>query len=189
MYAGKYTRKYARPRRNNGLIVAILCLCLAAGAIGGVVAYLTSITDPLANEFVPVKVSCDVEETFVGGVKSDVKVRNTGDVDAYIRACVIVNFVTEDGMILANAPQENADYTILWGASGWEKGADGYWYHRSPVAPEEVTAPLIDQAVSATAQGDYKLQIQIIASAVQSNPDQAVQDAWGITPVNGELIP
>ena len=48
---------------------------------------------------------------------------------------------------------------------------------------------LIDSAVAVSAPAGYRLNIQILATAIQSAPDDAVQEAWGITPVNGELIP
>ena len=157
--------------------------------MGGVVAYLSSRTEPVINEFVPAKVSCEVEETFESGVKSEVAIRNTGNIDAYIRACVVVNFISADGKILATAPQENTDYMILWNSHGWIKGADGYWYHQKAVAPDNTTTVLIESASVISAPEGYRLDIQIVASAIQSEPHSAVQEAWGITPVNGELIP
>ena len=71
-----------------------------------------------------------MEETFESGVKSDVTIRNTGNIDAYIRAAVIINFVSDDGKVLAAAPQEGTDYVIVWSSHGWVKGSDGYWYHK-----------------------------------------------------------
>lgn len=171
------------------VIIAILCLCIVTSAVGGVIAYLSSRTEPVVNEFVPAKVSCVVEETFESGVKCDVAIRNTGNIDAYIRACVVVTFVSDDGKILASAPQENTDYIILWNSHGWVKGSDGYWYHEKAVAPDNATTDLIQSSSVISAPEGYHLDIQIIASAIQSEPYRAVQEAWGITPVNGELIP
>ncbi len=169
--------------------IALLCLCIVAGAVGSVAAYLTSRTEPVTNEFVPAKVTCVVEETFEGGVKNDVKIRNTGNIDAYIRACVVVTFVSDDGKVLATAPQEGTDYMVVWNPHGWVKGSDGYWYHEKAVAPDNATTVLIESASVISAPEGYRLDIQIIASAIQSEPYRAVQEAWGITPINGELIP
>ena len=169
--------------------IAILCLCIVAGTIGSVASYLTSRTEPVTNEFVPAKVTCQVEETFESGVKSDVTIRNTGNIDAYIRAAVIINFVSGDGKVLAAAPQEGTDYVIVWSSHGWEKGSDGYWYHKKTVAPDNLTSVLVESASAISAPRGYRLDIQIVASAIQSDPYRAVQEAWGITPVNGELSP
>lgn len=177
----KHSRKW--------IAAALLCLCIVVCAVGGVVAYLTARTEPVTNEFVPAKVSCVVEEVFEGGVKNDVRIRNTGNIDAYIRAAVIVNFVSDDGKVLAAAPQEGVDYILIWDAYGWTKGSDGYWYYKSAVAPEGLTSALIGSATEISAPDGYRLNIQIAAAAIQSAPDAAVQEAWGITPINGELIP
>lgn len=170
-------------------VIAFLCLCIIASTASGVYAYLTAKTDPLSNEFVPSKVSCSVEEDFAEGVKSNVKVRNTGNIDAYIRAAVIATFVSEDGKVLATAPKEGVDYNIQWGSGGWIKGKDGYWYHSKPVKPEETTASLIESACELIALSDARLHIQILATAVQSAPEIAVQESWGVSVSNGEIVP
>ena len=172
------------------VLIATACLCVIACVVGGTYAYLSAKTELVSNEFVPAKVSCSVEEEFTNGVKSNVKVRNSGNVDAYIRATVVVTFVSEDGKVLAISPKENADYTVTWGADGWIKGTDGYWYYKNPVRPEETTAMLIESAqTTATAPTGYRLHIQSVASAVQSAPENAVQEAWGVSVNNGELLP
>ena len=183
MDAGIY-KKYGKI-----VFITALCLCIVFGTAAGVTAYLTAVTQPIPNEFAPAKVACQVEETFQDGIKSDVKVQNTGNIDAYIRATVVVNFVSDDGNVLATTPQENVDYTVVWGSAGWKKGADGYWYCEKPVAPEETTPVLIETATGITAPSGYRLHIQIIASAVQSAPDSAVQEAWGVSVINGNLRP
>lgn len=181
----------ARTRRKivKTAFVVSLCLCLLSGTIGGVYAYLTAKTDPVSNEFVPAKISCLVEEDFTDGVKSNVKVRNTGNIDAYIRATVVATFVSEDGKVLATAPVENEHYTITWNTAGWTKGTDGFWYHTKPVMPEETTATLIESAQMITAPSGYKLHLQILATGIQSAPDHAVQEAWGVRVDNGQIVP
>ena len=171
------------------VIIAALCLCIVTSAVGGVISYLTSHTEPMPNEFVPAKVTCAVEETFSDGVKSDVMIRNTGNVDAYIRACVVITFVSNESKVLATTPQEDTNYLIRWNTQGWTKGADGYWYHQKAVSPDSLTSVLIESASQISAPEGYHLNIQILASAIQSDPHRAVQDAWGITPVNGEIKP
>ena len=176
-------------KRRYNVPVAALCLLLIACAVGGTYAYLSSKTDPVSNEFVPAKVSCTVEETFQNGEKSDVKVQNTGNIDAYIRAAVVATFVSENGKVLATAPEEGVDYIVTWGAAGWRKGTDGYWYHAEPIAPGKTTTPLIDSASGVSAPAGYRLHIQILATAFQAEPDTAVQEAWHVTVMNGEIIP
>lgn len=182
-------RRRTRKKKVNVAVIAVLFLCIIAGTVGGAYAYLTAKTDPISNEFIPAKVSCLVEEDFAEGVKSNVKVRNTGNIDAYIRAVVVATFVSEDGKVLATAPKESVDYFIQWGDDGWIKGQDGYWYHTKPVKPEETTVPLIESAYELSVPDGYRLHLQILATGVQSDPTIAVQEAWGVSVNNGELLP
>lgn len=173
--------------KKTGFIIAI-CLLIVACATVSTFAYLIDSTAPISNEFVPAKVTCEVEETFENGVKENVCVKNTGNIDAFIRASVVVDFVSDDNKILATAPLENVNYSVVWGAD-WQKGKDGYWYYKKAIAPDKMTTPLINTATEIFAPYGYRLNIQIIASAVQSTPESAVKDAWGISLTNGELIP
>ena len=176
-------------KRTVTVMVIALLVLLAVCIIGGSVAYLVSRPGSLTNDFVPAKVTCAVEERFADGVKSDVKIRNTGNVDAYIRAAVVVTFRTADGKVLATTPRENVDYAVTWADRGWRKGSDGFWYYADTVAPNGVTAPLIMTAAALSVPEGYSLHVQIIAAAVQSDPEDAVKSAWGITPTGDKLIP
>ena len=179
-----------RTRKLNILPVILVAACLLiAGSASGVWAYLSSQPDEIENTFVPATVTCAVEETFENNVKSDVTIRNTGTVNAYIRAAVIASFVTEDGKVLATAPVEGTDYTVTWGNNGWKQGSDGFWYYSKPVSPNAATPDLIESATSVTAPQGARLNLQIIASAVQSAPAKAVTEAWGVSVTNGEIIP
>lgn len=186
----KYQAKHFRKRQRNmkAVVLVAACLTLLLCSVGGVWAYLLSKTGTVTNTFVPAEVTCAVEETFQDGVKSDVKIRNTGNIDAYIRAMVVVTFVSEEGKVLAVSPKEGVDYTVTWSNGGWKQGADGFWYYADPVSPDQLTANLIETASAQSAPTGYRLNIQIIATAIQSDPADAVQNAWGVTPTNGKLI-
>ncbi|MBO5019226.1 MAG: hypothetical protein J6D52_01040 [Clostridia bacterium] len=171
------------------VLLIVLCFFLAVCTVGSVWAYLNSRSETLANTFLPAKVECLVEEKFENGIKSDVKVRNTGNIDSYIRATVIATFVSDDGKVLAVSPKENVDYTVTWANSGWKQGQDGYWYYSDAVSPNNTTSNLIETASANSAPDGFRLSIQIVASAIQVEPDNAVQTAWGITPTNGKIIP
>ena len=182
-------RKKIKKLNKRVATVVALCLCIALCGVGGTVAYLISRTDPLENTFVPARVTCEVEESFSNGVKSDVKVRNTGDVNAYIRATVVATFVSDDNKVYSNPPVEGVHYSVSWSNDKWKKGTDGFWYYTNAVAPNSATTNLIEEACEISAPDGYRLSIQIIATAIQSEPDAAVQNAWGITPVSGTINP
>lgn len=176
-------------RKLNLIIVIAVALCITLVAtVGGVWSYLVSRTDTVSNEFVPAKVTCEVEETFQNGVKENVCIKNTGNVNAFIRAAVVVTFEANDGKVLANAPVENADYTITWNTTDWQKGADGFWYHKKSVSPNNTTSQLIGKAEAVSVPDGYKLNIRILATAIQSDPESAVKEAWNVTVSGGTLI-
>ena len=174
--------------KKNIIVIAALTAILLA-SVGGVFAFLVSRPAPVTNEFTPASVTCAVEETFEGGTDRDVKIRNTGNVNAYIRAMVIFTFEDGDGKVLAVSPKEGTDYTVVWAESGWLKGADGFWYHVSAVAPNGTTSDLIESASLIGAPDGFDLNIQVIATAIQSDPTTAVEQAWDVTVSNGIVIP
>ena len=174
----------------KAVLTVALWLLISVGAISGVWAYLVSKTDTKTNTFIPGSVTCAVEEDFQNGIKSNVKIRNTGNVNAYIRVAVVATFLSDEGKVHATAPVEGTDYGVVWASSGWKKGSDGFWYYSSDVAPGALTGSLIEEATALTqAPEGFHLNLQIVASAVQSDPPAAVSKAWGITPVNGTIFP
>ena len=180
-------RKHHKPFKPLLLIsIAVALLCLAIGATA---AYLVVKSDDVVNEFIPVKVTCEVQETFTNGTKSNVTVKNTGDIKAYLRAYIVASWVSEDGeKTLGTAPVAGTDYTVTMG-TGWLPGADGFWYYPGAVEPNASTTELIKTATAAQAPDGYKLHIEILASAIQAEPSSTVQTQWGVSVTNGALNP
>lgn len=187
--------------KRRGLILAlIVCLCSILSVAS--LAYLFTSTSPVENTFEKTHVACEVVETFDGTVKSDVQIQNTGSVQSYIRAAVVVTWVPagEDsaaasGSVTARKPVAGTDYTIEYAAadSGWVKGTDGYWYYTVPVDPNNSTQTLIEScrlAQGAAPPAGYRLSVEIVASAIQSTPVEAVLDSWssGVESVSGTTL-
>ena len=165
---------------------------LSAAAVSGVIAFIIAEAPPIANTFSPAHVACAVQETFENNLKTNVCIKNTGDVDAYIRATVIVNWISEadNSTVLSTAPVSGSDYTVDWGDSGWTQSADGYWYYAQPIAPGASTDYLIDRCETKIAAPEgYQLSVQIIASAIQASPAEAVEEKWGVENQNGTIKP
>lgn len=184
------TRK--APAALVGLIVLLCC------TVAGTLAYLITSTDPLVNTFTPTKVTTTIVEDFDYGVKEKVKVKNTGDINAYIRAAVVVNWVDDEDNIHADAPVAGTDYTIEWNVDTdsetnkpWFRGSDGFYYHKATVAASESTGILINECkpVEGKAPQGYYLQVTILAEGIQAEPAGAVQSAWPTVTVdeNGKL--
>ena len=178
--------KWRRKKRPClALLAGILLLCTLAG---GSLAWLTARTAAMDNTFTVGQQSCEIEETFDKKVKTDVKVRNTGDFDAWIRAAVVVNWSDGAGGLAGRRPVEGTDYRIEYG-DDWAFGADGYAYCKRATAPGNLTPvwivrcePLVD------APEGYALEVTILAETIQSEPLAAVREAWPASPVTGEVV-
>ena len=177
---GKHDKAF-RMTGKTALVIALSTVLLLT-AVAGTVAFIFTQTPPVSNTFTPAQVTCRVQESFSGGIKKDVCVQNTGNIPAYIRAYITVNWVSAEGYVHATSPVEATDYSMLWIADGWVCGTDGFWYYTQPVAPGAPTGVLLGQA-QALSDGPVgcRLDVQIHASALQAEPLSVVEQVWGVT--------
>ena len=168
-YHGSRVSKTNRPKHFAGLLALVLILVCT---VGGTVAYLVAHTDPVVNTFTPGKVSCQVEEAFNEDktVKTEAVIRNTGNVPAYIRVAVVVNTIDAQGNITGMADLSQDDWL---NTANWTEGSDGFYYYKGVVQPGEKTDNLLKTGIPLTG-----IQVTILAGAIQSMPDDAVEDAW-----------
>ena len=203
-------REMPRQRRNHkglmALVALVLIICCTAG---GTVAWLATSSGPVTNTFTPSKVTTAVNETFKDGVKSDVKIQNTGNTDAYIRATYVVNWAKDgaDGTngttntVYAGKPTAGTDYIIDLNTTDWFLGSDGFYYYEKIVAPygtsddKDKTKPLINSCteVEGRTPAGYHLQVTILADGIQAkgtdgNGTPAVKLAWPAVTVNGDTL-
>lgn len=187
MYQGKhfYDKRKPNIRLNRTAVLIMAVLLLLGAAVGSTVAFLTTKTDPVTNTFTYAKVSCEVTEEFKNNTKEHVQVKNTGTIDAYIRATYVVNWVDEQRNIVASVP-DGYSYSLNVNPEGkWTKIGD-YYYYLSPVAPDKSTpGSLLTCTVIYPENPEYTLSVEILAEAIQSTPANAVQEAWGVTPTSG----
>lgn len=164
----------------KGMAILASVLLVAGLAIGGTLAYLMDTDAPVENTFLPSKVTTSVAETLEDGVKTDVKLQNTGDIPAYLRAAVAVSWQDDRGNLWGKAPEPGVDYTLDWVLSGWAQGSDGFYYYRTPVAPGGYTDVLFTDChpLPDRAPEGYHLAVEIIGSGIQSLPSHVVQDCW-----------
>ena len=172
------------------LLIAIAVLITVACTTGGTLAYIFTGTPSVDNTFQPVYVSCSVEESFDGTTKSDVAVKNTGDINAYIRATFVVMWVADDGSVLSTKPVLGTDYTLTYGSGNWALGSDGFYYYTLPVSAGITTANLLDRVtLKGEAPDGYSLTVHVAATAIQAEPAAAVTEAWGVQiSSDGKLI-
>lgn len=189
MYRGRYEgkhRKTAAPARGRSLrtgrltTMVIATVLLLALAIGGTLAWLSTKDAPIQNTFLPTKVTCKVTESFdrSNGVKSNVNVKNTGTINAFIRVKLVTYRTNDQGQHIGGTASL-PEFTL---GENWVS-YDGYYYYTLPVAPGE--SPRTNLADSMTLNGSYpdadggKQAIDVMAEAIQSVPEAAVKAAWG----------
>lgn len=192
----KFGKKAAHSGAKRSLVLVVSVLVLLLAVAGGTLAWLTA-QDSVTNTFTPAHVTCTVEETFNGTEKTNVQIKNTSDIPAYIRAYIVVTWKDADDAddnVYGKLPVEGTDYTMTMSSgTAWKKGSDGYYYYTSPVAADDTTGVLISSCTEKTekAPAGYRLSVEIIAEAIQSVPTTTVGDVWGsVASVdsNGTLI-
>jgi len=173
--------------------IVILCfLWIAVIVVGGTVAYLFTSTQQVINTFSVPSDGSSVVEEIENNVKKEVVIANTGDVDSYIRAKVIFTWQNADGDVYPTKV-ETTDYQITWG-TGWVRIPDsetGFYYYNGVVkANDNDVSTTIDQTAALftectpTAAGPeegYTLHVEILSQSIQAEPDEAVQEAWGMS--------
>ena len=95
------------------ITLLVSLLMIGAATINSTVAFLFTQDGPVVNEFNPSQVRTQVTETISGNVKSDVKIANTGDTTAWIRAAVVVTWQDAAGNVYGQMPTDE-DYTIVF---------------------------------------------------------------------------
>lgn len=187
----KHRRRRRRAIREERALMLVLLLLVILVSVGTTLAYLSTKTESIENTFTSADVSSEVEETFDGTTKTEVSIKNTGKVDAYIRAVVIVTWVADEGAdVYATKPVEDEDYKISYASEvNWKKGANDFWYFTSPVGTGESTADLIKSCtvVEGKAPEGYHLSVEIVASAIQASPETVVETQWGVTVENNVI--
>ena len=170
------------------LILIILSVIITVVAVSGTFAYIFTKTPPVENTFEPVQVSCEVQETIDGFTKSNVKVKNTSDINAYVRATFVVMWTSEDGKV-SSSPVLASDYTINFGSAKWVKGSDGFYYYTEKVASGAYTDNLLNTvSVLGEAPEGYTLSVHVAATAIQAEPASVITDMWGATVLdNGNI--
>lgn len=174
---------YAKKSRFSwGKAIALLAsLLLMACAISGTLAFLVDKDDPVTNIFTPSKVTTKVVEDFKDGVKSNVKIQNTGDTTAWIRAAVVITWQDESGNVYGQAPVEGSDYSINYSNTDWVAGDDGFYYYTEPVEATKETGVLISECKvkdGANIPENYSLCVEIICSGLQYKPASVFNENW-----------
>lgn len=167
----------ARVYRTAVLLIAVLLLITTA--VGSTAAFLVTKTEPVVENFAYAQFSCQVTDTLA--------VQNTGTAQAYIRASYAVNWLDREENIVAAVPEGYSCDLAKDPQGAWVEGGDGYFYYPAPVAPGGETPSLLTCSPSYPENPEYTLSVEVVAEAIQSNPAEAAEDAWGVRVSDGVL--
>ena len=137
----------------------------------------------MTNTFTAAEPGTEIEETTDNGVKSSIRIRNTGTAAAYVRVKLVCNWVDKDGNVSATPVPAPTITNSDW----FEK--DGIYYYTKPVAPTGQTSNLLDgnPITQPNAPEGCHLEVTVLAESIQAAPSTAVEGAWAVTVVNGAL--
>ena len=191
MYKGQHTAKSSARKAKVGktAAVAVAVILAVVLAVGGTVAYLTTHTQELTNIFSPSTVMAKVEGGDDNGVYT---IRNDGDVEAYLRVAIVANWLdnslVDDLLGDSTIHWKQPEFTVT-ASDNWDLGDDGFYYYKNPVAAQTDIADKLTVTLNngESAPTGYKFSVQVIAEAIQSEPAEAVTEAWGVT-VSGTTI-
>jgi len=164
--------------RKKILAIAVAAILIFA-AVGGTIAYMVASTQQMENRFVLAQVTCAATVNSNGTAS----VQNTGDVDAYIRADITLNW-EKDNVVYPPQP----DCTVTVNTSLWALHTDGYYYTTEPVAPGASVSLITAVSNGTNSPGsEYDLKITVLADAIQAagvngSGQKAACDAWGVDP-------
>lgn len=186
----KPARLVRKPHKGRGRLAMMVLsvVLLLALAVGGTLAWLSTKTTSVTNTFTPAKVACEVEEKFDPdtGKKTNVNVKNNGNIAVYIRVKLVTYRTNDAGQHIGGTAELP---TFKLGAD-WVKHGE-YYYYTLPVEPN--AQPRTNLADSMTLKTSYedadggKQALDVMAEAIQSEPEKAVADAWGVKIAQGSV--
>ena len=169
-------------------VLAVLITVAIMASVDATLAYLFTNTDSAENVFTPAVVACAVQDDYLDNITFDVRVKNTGTTEAYVRLAVVINWQDANDDVMGKSPVEGVDYTVVFNETDWFF-YKGFWYCKEPVAVGYDSKVLIEELEPAPMDlpNGYHLSVEFVASAIQSQPDTAVEDAWGVGVEDGKL--
>ena len=165
----------------------ILSLCLIfALAVGTTLAYLKANTSPVENTFTAAKSDIKIDEDVTGGQKKSIIVQNTGTAVSYVRVKLVMNWVDGNGKVVSGGKLPE----VTLNKSDWFVQDDIYYYTK-PIGPKDSTANLLKDPITQPegAPEGCHLEVTVLAESIQAAPSTAVEGAWAVKVVNGELTP
>ncbi len=172
-----------------GLKTLLITVLVFAVLISATFALLTSVSKPYKNNFLLPNVDTKIEEKFEDNQKKQVKVKNTGDIDTFVRVAVVANWQDDSGNVYKEGPVLGTDYKIQLNTTNWKKSGN-YYYYKKALVPDATTENLLTSPIKplTDAPDGYHLAVEIIDEAIEAVPTQAIKDAWHLNANDGAIV-
>ena len=183
--------------KNKRLLRISAILLVAAVLTTAVNAFMINRSQTFYNTFVPASVKCEIEEQFSEAekTKTSIKVENTGNTDAYIRVRLVFHWEDSKGNPVALTSPENGfgttPATWKYNEADWIYDKENQtFYYKASVKEGQTTDELLTGAIQLEVKEEdhegnvkftYHQVVEFIAEVIQSSPDDAVKEAWGVT--------
>ena len=171
-------------------VLIILLILLVTSLVVGTVAYYF-VLNSKSNIFTEGTIKLEIIENFnsENNIKENVLIKNTGNSPIYIRVAILYLFENNDGQIIEDIPIKDTDYTINFSSSNnWVLNSDGYYYYKYPIEPGSNTDILIDNCKQIKEYDDKSFIVDVLAQAIQTNPNKAVKEAWNINVEDNKIM-
>ena len=179
-------KEFIKDYRRYLLTVAGIILTLG---ISTSVAYIYKVSNK-TNTFETGSASSRVVETFNDLIKSNVYIRNDGNIKEYVRVFIDIYYKDDDGTILFETPVENIDYSItMSSSSNWLYNSnDNFYYYKMPLGENTNTDILISECKELKTHQGKVLNVDIHSQVIQAEPEDAVISSWGVNISNGDIV-
>lgn len=128
-------------------------------------------------------IELEVEDSVNATVKQNLAITNNGNVECYVRAAIVGNWMTAAGSLYGPWSSTSGTFTNL-APEGWVAGSDGYYYLKDSLEAGATASPKLFEkytAPSSPASGVY-LNMFIVVQAVKVDTNKAAaKAAWGET--------
>ena len=164
------TFRFLKWSGKKAILLCVLTIALVTAAVGSTLAMVITRTQTINNVFRPAEIEIS---SWSGN-----DIINSGTVAVYVRAAVVVTWASESNPkeILSIAPEAGVDYTLTL-TDGWFKAKDGFYYHIAPLSAAQSTTLIANFEQTGTMEG-HVLNVQVVSSAIQTNPTEAVESSW-----------
>ena len=183
-------------RTSKKLILPICIALVILLTLGGVVAYIAVKTGTLVNTFDAGNIVVNASNPNDGTMVFSAISTDDSDTDAYVRFKVVATWVstTNDTNLYAGAPVLDRDYSLSYDNAKIIKLGD-FYYVKDAVSKNEtvslITAMLLDgtneTANTIQQPTNYQLKIEVLTDAIQSKPESAAEEAWGVEITDGVI--